>query len=84
MSKRCFFGPSRCVMCGEEEESINHLMVYCSFSKEVWEFILNVFQIREFGVVVNSLSAYRFGSRRWKCGRKCHVSSVGNFGDIEI
>jgi hypothetical protein len=46
LSKRGFCGPSRCVLCGEEEESINHLMVYCSFSKDVWEFILNVFQIQ--------------------------------------
>jgi hypothetical protein len=44
--KEGFFGPSRCVMYGEGEETINHLMVYCSFSKEVWKYISNVFHIQ--------------------------------------
>jgi hypothetical protein len=39
------------VLCGEGEESINHLMVDCSFSKEVWKFILNVFHLqRDWGM----------------------------------
>jgi hypothetical protein len=46
MSKRGLYGPSRCVLCGEGEESIKHLMVHCSLPKEVWKFILNVFHLQ--------------------------------------
>jgi hypothetical protein len=34
------------VLCGEEKESINHLMVVFSFSKEVWKIILNAFHLQ--------------------------------------
>jgi hypothetical protein len=46
--KRGFSGPSRCFMCGEGEETINHLMVYFPFTKEVWKYLLNVLKFQRF------------------------------------
>jgi hypothetical protein len=34
--KRGIVGPSKCVLCGNKEENINHLFVDCDFSKEIW------------------------------------------------
>ena len=33
--------PFRCVLCGEEDESIDHLFVNCQFAYQCWMFILN-------------------------------------------
>jgi ribonuclease HI len=30
-------GPSRCQLCKQETENINHLFIHCSFTKSVWE-----------------------------------------------
>jgi hypothetical protein len=46
LSKRGLIGPSRCVLCGEREESLNHLMVECLFTKEIWNSILNEFHLQ--------------------------------------
>jgi hypothetical protein len=51
--KRGFVGPSRCFLCGKGEETINHLMVYCSFTKEVWNYLLKVLKVQ----------------RIWECGQ---------------
>ena len=40
LTKRGFVGPSRCALCGEEEETINHLMVICPVTKEVWKLLI--------------------------------------------
>lgn len=29
---------NRCILCMEEEESVNHLFIYYSMAKGVWEF----------------------------------------------
>jgi hypothetical protein len=47
LTKRRFSDPSRCGLCAEREESINHLMVECFFTKEVWKSILIVFKIQK-------------------------------------
>jgi hypothetical protein len=36
---------SRCVMCGEREEYLNHLMVDSLFTKVIWKYILNEFHL---------------------------------------
>jgi hypothetical protein len=38
--KRGLIGPSRCVICGENEETLNHLFVECQFTKDIWTLIL--------------------------------------------
>jgi hypothetical protein len=44
--KRGMIGPSRCVLCGEREEYVNHLMVECLFTKEIWNSILNELHLK--------------------------------------
>ena len=34
-------GLSRSVLCGEREEYVNHLIVQCLFTKDIWNSILN-------------------------------------------
>ncbi|KAL5731618.1 hypothetical protein ACHQM5_004328 [Ranunculus cassubicifolius] len=34
--------PSRCLLCGKEEESINHLFLDCNYSKKIWRHFLNI------------------------------------------
>jgi hypothetical protein len=35
--KRGFSGPSRCVLCNNNEESIDHLLNNCTFSNNLWD-----------------------------------------------
>ena len=36
LRKRGLEGPSRCSLCKKDEENIDHLLLSCTFSKEVW------------------------------------------------
>jgi ribonuclease HI len=38
--KRGILGPSRCVLCGTQEENLKHLFVDCIFTKNIWATIL--------------------------------------------
>jgi len=38
--KRGLNGPSRCILYGICEETVNHLFVDCNFTKELWNLIL--------------------------------------------
>jgi hypothetical protein len=40
LAKRGIIGPSRCVLCGNNEETMYHLFVECSFTKDIWFTIL--------------------------------------------
>ena len=40
LAKRGILGPSRCALCGNNEETIYHLFVECSFTKDIWVTIL--------------------------------------------
>jgi hypothetical protein len=44
--KRGFVGPSRCFLCGKGEETINHLMVKCPFTRDVWNYLLKVLKVQ--------------------------------------
>ena len=33
---------NRCFMCEEEEETIDHLLIHCKFSKMLWDLILSI------------------------------------------
>lgn len=35
-----------CVLCSQHEETINHLFFDCHYSRQIWESILNRFQIQ--------------------------------------
>jgi hypothetical protein len=85
LSKRGLIGPSRCVLCGEREESLNHLMVDCLFTKEVWKSILNELSFtKRIGEEDSYVNVFRFGSRRWSIGNNYLALFVGRFGNIEI
>ncbi|CAL1355220.1 unnamed protein product [Linum trigynum] len=36
LKKRGFNLPNRCALCKDEEESVNHLFVSCTFANETW------------------------------------------------
>lgn len=41
MAKRGLTQPNVCPLCDQEQETIQHLLVSCVFSREVWTIILN-------------------------------------------
>jgi hypothetical protein len=46
LTKRGMIGPSRCVMCGDKEETLNHLLVECHFTKDIWISILKELKLK--------------------------------------
>ena len=40
--KRGFIGPSQCILCEEQEETMDHLLDQCSFSSELWDRIASI------------------------------------------
>jgi ribonuclease HI len=40
LKRRGWEGPSRCPLCTQTEETIDHLLFNCDFSKEVWGFLV--------------------------------------------
>jgi hypothetical protein len=45
LAKRGWNGPNWCILCQENCESINHLFVFCSFGKKVWDFCCSKMEI---------------------------------------
>jgi hypothetical protein len=46
--KRGFLGPSRCVLCGKDEEIVYHLFVDCIFKKYIWSSILKDLKLNNY------------------------------------
>lgn len=46
LKRRGFELASRCVLCGEEEESIQHLFLQCHETRKVWEYFFGVLGIQ--------------------------------------
>eukprot|EP00253_Pinus_taeda_P013096 PITA_13096 len=44
LRKRGFFGPSRCHLCGDQEETTNHILNRCSFTTTLWNWVGDVFE----------------------------------------
>ena len=42
---RNFSGPSRCFMCLEEEETVDHLLVHCRWVSSLWDLSLSLMGI---------------------------------------
>ena len=36
---------NRCFLCGEEEETIYHLLLHCSKAKNLWDLLLAIFGV---------------------------------------
>ena len=41
LKRRGMEGPSRCPLCRSEEETVNHLLLTCPYTMEVWKLVLN-------------------------------------------
>jgi ribonuclease HI len=42
LRKRGWAGPTRCLLCCQEEETTNHLLLACPFAREVWKLSLGL------------------------------------------
>lgn len=67
--KRGVLGPSRCLLYGEQEETMEHLLNSCIFTSWLWNIFAKIFQQsdRDRGSIINTLNSWR-----------------GNFSDYEI
>jgi len=69
LTKRGLIGPSRCVLCGENEETMNHLFVECHFAKDIWTLILKELKLNRFWVGGQIIECFQFWIRKmeyWK------------------
>lgn len=55
-----------CVLCGQESETIDHLLVGCSFSREIWFRLLQKIGAGALAPTANELSLASW----WSCARK--------------
>jgi hypothetical protein len=46
LRRRGWEGPHRCPLCLQEEETTDHLLLSCVYSKEVWQLALGGFTLR--------------------------------------
>jgi hypothetical protein len=44
LKKRGFTSPSRCHLCEEKEETMNHLLDECPYTTEVWDWAAGIFR----------------------------------------
>jgi hypothetical protein len=45
LSKRGFVGPSMCLLCGEVEETMEHLLSSCHYTAQIWDQVALVMQL---------------------------------------
>ena len=43
LKKRGWALPNRCYLCGDAEESINHLLIHCTKARVLWDLLFNLF-----------------------------------------
>ena len=44
LTRKGFQGPSRCCLCKDQQESIDHLMDACPFSSSLWDYVAEAFR----------------------------------------
>ncbi|CAN1321923.1 Putative ribonuclease H protein At1g65750 [Linum perenne] len=76
LQKRGFYLANRFVLCGKDEELINHLFLRCEFAMSIWNRISSAFSI--FGPRANSVSNVFF---EWK-GMNCFPNFQGGSGFV--
>jgi hypothetical protein len=67
--KRGFLGPSRCVLCGKDEETVLHLFVECNFTKDIWTLVLKDLKLKNYwvgGQIVECLKNWNRKEVIWK------------------
>jgi len=42
--KKGFTGPSKCYLCGSQEETMDHLLNFCPFISIMWEWVASIFR----------------------------------------
>lgn len=59
--KRGIMGPSRCQLCEEQEETMEHILNNCSYTSWLWESFSSIFQQfdRDRGSIKNTLNHWR-------------------------
>ena len=62
---------NRCAMCLQDEETVHHLMIHCSFAHRIWLIILNIFDLRW---VTQRLVDKLF--RHWRVGCKFVLGKI--------
>jgi hypothetical protein len=46
LAKRGLAHPKHCPLCGQEEETIDHLLLSCVFSRQIWFYVLEKFSLQ--------------------------------------
>jgi hypothetical protein len=61
LKKRGFIGPSRCHLCEEKDETMNHLMDECPYTTKVWDWASSIFRQsnRVRGNIVASITTWK-------------------------
>ena len=69
IKKRGVLGPSKCLLYGEQEETMEHLLNNCIFTSQLWDIFSKIFQKYDSdrGSIINTLNSW-----------------MGNFSDYEI
>lgn len=67
IQKKGFSGPSRCCLCKNEEETRNHLLINCSFTKKLWMDIRKIFGKSE--IVLKEINAiiFQWNQEKFQC-----------------
>ena len=62
LAKRGLPHPDRCPMCDQESETINHLLIGCSFARELWHLFLSQVGLQALSPQLSD-SSFRTGGR---------------------
>ena len=46
LQKRGWQLPNRCFLCGCEEENVNHILIYCTVARVLWDLVLGLFGVK--------------------------------------
>ena len=63
LMKRGYVMANYCCMCKAAEETVDHLLLHCGVTREIWSFVFRSFGID--GVLLNSFTELLFGWWNW-------------------
>ena len=46
LQKRGWQLPNRCFLCGCEEKNVNHILIYCTVARVLWDLVLGLFGVK--------------------------------------
>ena len=61
LSKRGFVGPSICMLCGEADETLNHLLNSCPYIAQIWDQVALIMHTsdRNRDSIINTITDWR-------------------------